>query len=70
MMDENSIDTALKKIGRSDLAEKLENIKESQFKRLFEAAQKVRTKLVATLDTQYRMHEQIMQTINHFTKMI
>lgn len=68
MMDENSIDTALKKIGRSDLAEKLENIKESQFKRLFEAAQKVRTKLVATLDTQYRMHEQIMQTINHFYK--
>ena len=68
MMDENSIDTALKKIDRHDLAEKLENIKESQFKRLFEAAQKVRTKLVATLDTQYRMHEQIMQTINHFYK--
>ena len=68
MMDENSIDTALKKIGRHELAEKLENIKESQFKRLFEAAQKVRTKLVATLDTQYRMHEQIMLTINHFYK--
>lgn len=68
MMDENSIDTALKKIGRNELAEKLENIKESQFKRLFEAAQKVRTKLVATLDTQYRMHEQIMQSINHFYK--
>lgn len=68
MMDENSIDTALKKIGRHELAEKLENIKDSQFKRLFEAAQKVRTKLVATLDTQYRMHEQIMQTINHFYK--
>ena len=68
MMDENSIDTALKKIGRNELAKKLENIKESQFKRLFEAAQKVRTKLVATLDTQYRMHEQIMQSINHFYK--
>lgn len=68
MMDENSIDTALKKIDRQDLAEKLENIKESQFKRLFESAQKIRTKLVATLDTQYRMHEQIMQTINHFYK--
>jgi hypothetical protein len=68
MMDENSIDTALKKIGRNELAEKLENIKESQFKRLFEAAQKVRKNLVATLDTQYRMHEQIMQTINHFYK--
>lgn len=68
MMDENSIDTALRKIGREDLAEKLENIKESQFKRLFEAAQKTRTNLVATLDTQYRMHEQIMKTINHFYK--
>lgn len=66
MMDENSIDTALKKIDRNDLAKKIEDIKESQFKKLFEAAQKVRKNLVATLDTQYRMHEQIMLTINHF----
>ena len=65
MMDENTIDSALEKIGRKDLAEKLQKA-ESQFKRLFEAAAKVRKTVVATLDTQYRMHEQIMNTIKQF----
>lgn len=65
MMDENTIDSALEKIGRKDLAEKLQKA-ESQFKRLFEAAAKVRKTIVATLDTQYRMHEQIMNTIKQF----
>lgn len=65
MMDENTIDSALEKIGRRDLAEKLQKA-ESQFKRLFEAAAKVRKTIVATLDTQYRMHEQIMNTIKQF----
>lgn len=65
MMDENTIDSALEKIGKKDLAEKLQNAG-SQFKRLFEAAAKVRKTIVATLDTQYRMHEQIMNTIKQF----
>lgn len=65
MMDENTIDSALEKIGKKDLAEKLQKA-ESQFKRLFEAAAKVRKTVVATLDTQYRMHEQIMNTIKQF----
>lgn len=65
MMDENTIDTALEKIGKKDLAEKLQKA-ESQFKRLFEAAAEVRKTIVATLDTQYRMHEQIMNTIKQF----
>lgn len=65
MMDEDTIDGALEKIGRKDLAEKLQKT-ESQFKRLFEAAAKVRKTIVATLDTQYRMHEQIMNTIKQF----
>lgn len=65
MMDENTIDSALEKIGKKDLAEKLQKA-ESQFKRLFEAAAKVRKTIVATLDTQYRMHEQIMNTIKQF----
>lgn len=65
MMDENTIDSALEKIGKKDLAEKLQKA-ESQFKRLFEAAAKVRKTIVATLDTQYRMHEQIMDTIKQF----
>lgn len=65
MMDETTIDSALEKIGKKDLAEKLQKA-ESQFKRLFEAAAKIRKTVVATLDTQYRMHEQIMNTIKQF----
>lgn len=65
MMDENTIDSALEKIGKKEIAAKLQKA-ESQFKRLFEAAAKVRKTIVATLDTQYRMHEQIMNTIKQF----
>ena len=65
MMDENTIDSALEKIGKKDLSERLQNA-ESQFKRLFEAAAEVRKTIVSTLDTQYRMHEQIMNTIKQF----
>lgn len=65
MMDENTIDSALEKIDKKEIAEKLQKA-ESQFKRLFEAAAKVRKTIVATLDTQYRMHEQIMNTIKQF----
>ena len=65
MMDENTIDSALEKIGKRELAEKLQKA-ESQFKRLFESATKVRKTIVSTLDTQYRMHEQIMNTIKQF----
>jgi superfamily I DNA and/or RNA helicase len=68
MLDDNEVKESLLKIGRKDLIDKLENIKESQFKRLFEASQKMRKSLVATLDTQYRMHEQIMNCISHFYK--
>lgn len=40
MVDDDEVKEAIRKIGRGDLVEKLENIKESQFKRLFEASQK------------------------------
>lgn len=66
LLDENSIDTALHKIGRDDLAEKIQDLKESQFKKLFQMAQKFKPNLVTTLNTQYRMHSIIMQTINQF----
>ena len=65
MMNENTIDSALEKIGKKELAEKLQKA-ESQFKRLFVSAAKVRKTIVSTLDTQYRMHEQIMNTIKQF----
>jgi superfamily I DNA and/or RNA helicase len=35
---------------------------------MFKIAQKCHPNIVATLDTQYRMHEQIMNTINQFYK--
>ena len=65
MLDENTIDSSLEKIGQKELAEKLRKA-ESQFKRLFESAAKVRKTIVSTLDTQYRMHEDIMNTIKQF----
>ncbi len=65
MMDERTIDSSLEKIGKKELAEKLQKA-ESQFKRLFESAAKVRKTVVSTLDTQYRMHEDIMNTIKQF----
>ena len=66
MMDNDTIDTALRAIGRKDLADKIVDIKESQFKKLFMMAQQQRPNIVSTLDTQYRMHKQIMKTITHF----
>lgn len=66
LLDENSIDTALHKIGRDDLAGRIQELKESQFKKLFQMAQKFKPNLVTTLNTQYRMHKDIMQTINQF----
>lgn len=65
MLDENTVDSSLEKIGQEELAEKLRKA-ESQFKRLFESAAKVRKTIVSTLDTQYRMHEDIMNTIKQF----
>lgn len=65
MLDEKTIDSSLEKIGQKDLAERLRKA-ESQFKRLFESAAKVRKTIVSTLDTQYRMHEDIMNTIKQF----
>lgn len=66
VLDEKSIDTALKKIGREDLANKILDLKESQFKKLFLLCQKFKPNLITTLDTQYRMHKDIMMTVNQF----
>lgn len=68
MMQEGNILDALRKINRKDLAERIEQFKESQFELLYEASAKLKNSLVASLNEQYRMHEQIMNTINHFYK--
>ncbi len=66
VLDDNSIDTALRKIGRDDLATKIQDLKESQFKKLFLLCQKYMPNLVTTLNIQYRMHKDIMMTVNQF----
>jgi tetratricopeptide (TPR) repeat protein len=68
MMQEGNILDALRRIGRKDLADRIEHFKESQFELLYEASAKLKNSLVASLNEQYRMHEQIMNTINHFYK--
>lgn len=68
MMQEGNILDALKRIGRKDLADRIEQFKKSQFEILYEASSKLKNSLVAPLNEQYRMHEQIMNTINHFYK--
>ena len=66
MMNENNIITSLKKANQKVLAETIESFKESQFEILFRTAFKLKPSIVATLDTQYRMHKKIMDTIGHF----
>ena len=68
MMQEGNILVALKRIGRKDLADRIEQFKQSQFELLYEASSKLKSTLVSPLNEQYRMHEQIMNTINHFYK--
>lgn len=66
MMNEENIVTSLKKANQKVLAETIESFQESQFEILFRSAFKLKPSIVATLDTQYRMHKQIMNTIGHF----
>lgn len=66
MMNEDNIVTSLKKAGQKVLAETIEGFQESQFEILFRSAFKLKPSIVATLDTQYRMHKQIMNTVGHF----
>ncbi len=66
MMNEDNIVTSLKKAGQIVKAEAIESFQESQFEILFRSAFKLKPSLVATLDTQYRMHKKIMNTVGHF----
>lgn len=66
MMNEDNIVLSLKKANQKVLAETIESFQESQFEILFRSAFKLKPSIVATLDTQYRMHKQIMNTISHF----
>lgn len=65
MIDENEFTEALEAVGALGLIENWtkDDYKVSQFEKLFKSAPKT---LVASLDTQFRMHEQIMNTISQF----
>lgn len=62
----NSMYEELQNLGENELANRIADLKESQFKKLFQGCMRDNKSLVTTLDTQYRMHKQIMNTINHF----
>lgn len=65
MMDEQEFGEALEAVGARNLIEHWtkEDYKVSQFEKLFKNAPK---NFVASLDTQFRMHEQIMNCISQF----
>lgn len=67
MIDEEEFTEALESVGASKLIEHWdsETYKMSQFEKLFKNAPK---SIVASLDTQFRMHEQIMNCISQFYK--
>ncbi|MCB9234208.1 MAG: AAA family ATPase [Bacteroidia bacterium] len=63
MIDDKEIGEVLKELGEEKLAGEMDEIKTAQFEKLFMEAPES-TKV--TLQTQYRMHKQIMQVINAF----
>jgi len=65
MIDADEFTEALEAVGALSLIENWtkDDYKVSQFEKLFKSAPKT---LVASLDTQFRMHEQIMNTISQF----
>lgn len=67
MIDEKEFGEALDAVGAKQLVEDwtLNDYKVSQFEKLFKNAPE---KLVASLDTQFRMHKQIMDCISQFYK--
>ena len=67
MLDEKEFGEALDAIGAKDLIDNWtkQDYKTSQFEKLFVNAPK---NIVASLDTQFRMHEQIMNCISQFYK--
>lgn len=67
MIDENEFSEALEAVGAKNLVEDWtkDDYKISQFEKLFVNAP---DRLVASLDTQFRMHEQIMNCISQFYK--
>lgn len=68
LIEEDTFADKLKEIGEDKLAEEIEDaeVEKSQFEKLFRSAFVKNPSIITTLDTQFRMHEDIMQVINQF----
>ncbi len=68
MIEEDSFAEKLKEIGEEKLAEEIADaeVEKSQFEKLFRNAFESNKSIITTLDTQFRMHDDIMQLINQF----
>jgi hypothetical protein len=68
MIDENDFEEKLKEIGENELAEEIHAIElgKSHFEKLFRSSFTSNPSIVTTLDTQYRMHKDIMEVIDQF----
>lgn len=68
MIEEDSFAEKLKEIGEEKLAEEIADaeVEKSQFEKLFRSAFESNKSIITTLDTQFRMHDDIMQLINQF----
>lgn len=68
MIEEDSFAEKLKEIGEEKLADEITDaeVEKSQFEKLFRNAFESNKSIITTLDTQFRMHDDIMQLINQF----
>lgn len=68
MIDENDFEEKLKEIGENELAEEIHEIElgKSHFEKLFRSSFSANPTIITTLDTQYRMHKNIMEVIDQF----
>ena len=68
MIDETDFEEKLKEIGENELAEEIHQIElgKSHFEKLFRSSFQTNPSIVTTLDTQYRMHKNIMEVIDQF----
>lgn len=69
MLSREEVEVALEKTRKDSLQEDLKLMMDNpQFKYMFTMAQEYQPSILSSLDTQYRMHYDIMQTVSHIYK--
>lgn len=68
LIEEDTFADKLREIGEERLAQEIGDaeVEKSQFEKLFRSAFENNKSIITTLDTQFRMHNDIMQVINQF----